>query len=129
MKTEEGYEFPLLFKKEFEILPGKGDITVNFQSPFEILQAEKTDLEFILTNEGKGEVTNIYLKIDIPEEILLVGGSIEKRVHAIPTNGTFTFKYLIQSLLQGEFGGKYHLTYNNGDEIIKKDEDFKIISR
>ncbi len=129
VKTEDGFEFPLIFKKEFEVLPGKGNITINLRDPFEIIQAEKTDLEFEVKNEGKGEVTDIQLSIEIPEEILLVGGTKEKKVHAIPTNGSFVIKYLIQSLLQGEFQGKYRLSYNNGDEIIEKENDFKIISR
>ena len=129
VKTDDNYEFPLIFKKEIEVLPGKGNISINYQEPFEIMQAEKTDLEFELINEGKGEVTDIQLKIDIPEEILLVGGSKEKKVHAIPTNGSFTIKYLIQSLLQGEYQGKYHLSYNDGDEIIKSEDAFNIISR
>ena len=126
VKTEDGFEFPLIFKKEVEITPGKGQVTVNFPKTFEIFQAEKTDLEFEIINEGKGEANEISLEIQIPEEILLVGGSKIKKIHSLPTNADFTLKFLVQALLQGQFDANYKLNYNDGENILEFKENFLI---
>lgn len=126
VQTADGFEFPLMYKKEVEITPGKGQVTVNFSKTFEIFQAEKTDLEFEIKNEGKGEANEISLEIEIPEEILLVGGSKVKKIHSLPTNADFTLKFLVQALLQGEFAASYKFSYNDGEKVIEFGENFLI---
>ncbi|MHA1784504.1 MAG: hypothetical protein ACTSVY_15930 [Candidatus Helarchaeota archaeon] len=129
VQTKDGYRFPLIFKKEIIIEPGKGNVIVNAPEVFEIVQAEKAELEFILKNEGKGEVIDISLKLEIPEEILLIGGSIIKKIHALPTNADFALTFLVQALLQGKFKSKYYLSYNDGYETRNEEKEFMILVR
>ncbi|NHI93806.1 MAG: hypothetical protein EAX96_15065 [Candidatus Lokiarchaeota archaeon] len=126
VKTEDGFEFPLIFKKEIEIKPGKGQILVKFPQIFEIIQAEKQDIEFVIINEGKGEANDISLEVQFPEQILLVGGSKLKKIHSLPKNANFSLKFLIQALLQGEFEGHYKLNYNDGEKVLENVGKFLI---
>ncbi|MHA1263984.1 MAG: hypothetical protein ACTSRS_02015 [Candidatus Helarchaeota archaeon] len=90
------FQFPLRIQKTIEVLPGKPGLNVELETEEIITQVNvPVLLQLNLKNTGKGECLNISFTLNFPEELSLVEGHQEKRLHSLGANEAFLFSFRI----------------------------------
>lgn len=90
------FQFPIRIQRTLEIHPGKPNLILQPEVG-EINTTVGTPVEFNLNlkNLGKGECMNLSLQLTLPEELELVEGSLEKKLHALGPQEEFLFTFRI----------------------------------
>lgn len=89
---------------ELSIYPPASIIEIEFSLETNTVSVgEEVEAIMDLSNTSKGEATNIVAKLDIPEEIQIVQGTIEKRIHALAPGESMSFPVVLQANNAGDF--------------------------
>jgi hypothetical protein len=79
-----------------EILPGMPEIQIIKEIP-EIVTTigNPVTIALNLKNQGKGECINLIMQLELPDEIQLLEGSSEKKLHSLGSQEEFLFTFRI----------------------------------
>lgn len=88
------FEYPLKIQRTIQVLPGKPRLVVEPQlTEITTNVGVPVELQMNLRNEGKGECMNISFKLELPEELELIEGSLEKKLHSLGPMEEFLFTF------------------------------------
>ena len=126
-----GVEFPFKYQGILNILPGRPKLEVNVESEMKLFEGDAFDFEFDITNQGKGEAINLTVNLEVPEEILIIAGTNEKRLYSLNSKESYSFTFPLQAIKAGTYGGKINISYEIPQDISKKpqkiEEEKKIV--
>ncbi|MFX1486410.1 MAG: hypothetical protein ACFFBS_04860 [Promethearchaeota archaeon] len=89
---------------ELSIHPPESIVEIQFSLHANIVSVgEEVEATMDLSNMSKGEATNIVARLDIPEEIEIIQGTIEKRIHALAPGERMSFLMVLQPNNVGDF--------------------------
>ncbi|MHA1131876.1 MAG: COG1470 family protein, partial [Candidatus Helarchaeota archaeon] len=92
------FQFPLKVQKTIHVLPGLPELIIRTdQSELSTVIGNAVPITLILMNQGKGECMNLNLQLTLPEEIELVEGSLEKKLHSLGPQEEFSFTFRIMA--------------------------------
>ncbi|MHA1271020.1 MAG: hypothetical protein ACTSPY_14600 [Candidatus Helarchaeota archaeon] len=121
--TEE-YDFPLTSKKIIKIsegypiiqfFPSMENLTTNLEQPIPI--------KFVIKNIGRGEATNLKLKLELPPTIKLIEGTDCKQLYSLAPQEEFSFLFNFKGIVLG----KHQITAKLSYEGINKSDSFSDI--
>ncbi|MHA1377082.1 MAG: hypothetical protein ACTSRG_01755 [Candidatus Helarchaeota archaeon] len=121
-KTHSGIEFPFKYQSILNILPGRPKLEIESEKEYKTLEGDVFDLEFIVTNKGKGEAQNIKVELDLPEEILIIAGTNEKNLFSLNSKENYTFTFPLQTLKSGIYEGKIKTSFEIPKGISREPE-------
>ena len=86
------------------------------------IEGDVFDFEFDVINRGRGEAQNVKVEIELPEDILIIAGTNEKKVFSLNSQEDFTFTFPLQTIKAGIFDGKIKITFEIPQGITRKPE-------
>ncbi|MFX0096593.1 MAG: hypothetical protein ACFE7E_02410 [Candidatus Hodarchaeota archaeon] len=100
-------------QKELDIYPPESNLQIRFSLQTNIVSVGEEVEAFVdLSNTSKGEAVNITAKLNIPEEIEIVQGTIEKRIHALAPGEKMSFPMVLQPNKAGDFQIEAEVTFD-----------------
>ncbi|MFX0068121.1 MAG: hypothetical protein ACFFA1_06365 [Promethearchaeota archaeon] len=89
---------------ELSIQPPESNLQIGFSLQTDVVSVGEEVEAFVdLSNKSKGEAVNITAKLDIPEEIEIIQGTTEKRIHALAPGERMSFPMVLQPNKAGDF--------------------------
>lgn len=89
-----GFEFPLKIQRILEILPGLPDLVIESETPtISTSKGIPVTVTLNVKNIGKGECMNLSIQIVLAENLRLLEGTLEKKLHALGPHEEFSFTF------------------------------------
>jgi len=98
---------------ELKIYPPESNLQIRFSLQANVVSVgEEVEALVYLSNASKGEAINITAKLDIPEEIEIIQGTMEKRIHALAPGEKMSFLMVLQPNKTGDFQIEAEVTFD-----------------
>ncbi|MHA1301131.1 MAG: hypothetical protein ACTSO9_17055 [Candidatus Helarchaeota archaeon] len=121
-KTQSGIEFPFKYQSSLNILSGRPKLDIDVESEIKIIEGDVFDLEFDITNKGRGEAQNVKVELMLPEEILIIAGTNEKKLYSLNSQENYTFTFPLQTIKSGNYSGKIKISFEIPQGISREPE-------
>ena len=122
----ENFIFPLIGKKMIEISQGYPIIQlfINMENIISKIE-EPLTLEYSIKNIGRGEATNLKLKVEIPPTVKLIEGTLVKQLHSLAPQEEFPFIYRFKGIVIGKHNIISTLSWGSGNSSEKFSDIYK----
>ncbi len=118
-------EFPFKYQSILNILPGRPRLQIDAQSEINIFEGDAFDFDFEITNRGKGEAINLAVTLEVPEEIMIIAGTKEKKLYSLNSQENYIFTFPLQAIKSGAYEGKILISFEIPRGISSKPEEIE----